>query len=193
MLSINQCNQKVVQYTKTFEDMAEEYYAPDKAQLVYDVVCKYGWLVRLVHNDKTDKIDVTAVANEFVYRNSVFFGEILCTFTSYSAIIIVIAKEEVICYQLELGKSTECSSHLQGESANKCCYPLLRMHIIGGQRSVRIAPPSLPLITLVQQSGTFSPLSRLKHSSMGMIWMCRASFTNSSCPLSWSSTVVSSH
>ena len=34
--------------------------------------------------------------------------------------------------------------------------------------------------------------SQLKSSSEGVICMCRASFTNSSCPLPWSSTVVSS-
>ena len=44
------------------------------------------------------------------------------------------------------------------------------------------------LITMVQQPGTSSPPSRLKHSSEGVIWMCRASFTNSSCPLPCSST-----
>ena len=46
--------------------------------------------------------------------------------------------------------STECSSHHQGESkevrTNVAIYShvLLRIGIIGGQRSVRIAPPSLP-------------------------------------------------
>ena len=54
-----------------------------------------------------------------------------------------------------------------------------------------LLPPCL-LITAVQQPGTSSPPSRLKRSSEGVIWMCRASFTNSSCPLLWSSTVVSS-
>ena len=48
------------------------------------------------------------------------------------------------------------------------------------------------LITVVQQPGTASPPSRLKSSSTGVIWMCKASFTNNSCPLPWSSTVVSS-
>ena len=37
--------------------------------------------------------------------------------------------------------------------------------------------------------GLCSPPSQLKHSSGGVIWMCRA---NSSCPMPWSSTVVSS-
>ena len=45
---------------------------------------------------------------------------------------------------------TECSSHHQGESeevrTNVAIYShaLLRIHVIGGQRSVRVAPPSLP-------------------------------------------------
>ena len=46
--------------------------------------------------------------------------------------------------------------------------------------------------TAVQQPGTSSPPSWLKRSSKGIIWVCRASFTNSSCPLPWFSTVVSS-
>ena len=50
----------------------------------------------------------------------------------------------------------------------------------------------LPPITAVQQPGTSRPPSRLKRSSAGVIWMCRASSTNNSCPLPWSSTVVSS-
>ena len=36
-----------------------------------------------------------------------------------------------------------------------------------------------------------NPPSR-KHSSTGVIWMCKASFTNNSCPLPGSNTVVSS-
>ena len=48
-------------------------------------------------------------------------------------------------------------------------------------------PPCL-LITVVP----CSPPSQLKRSFAGVIWMCRASFTNSSCPLPWSSMVVSS-
>ena len=56
---------------------------------------------------------------------------------------------------------------------------------------MRIAPPYL-LITVVQQPRTSSPPSQLKRSSTGVIWMCRASFTNSSCPLLWSGMVVSS-
>ena len=54
-----------------------------------------------------------------------------------------------------------------------------------------LLPPCL-LITAVQQPGTSSPPSRLKRSSTGVIWMCKASFTNNSCPLPWSNTVVSS-
>ena len=52
-----------------------------------------------------------------------------------------------------------------------------------------LLPPFL-LITVVQQPKTSSPLSRLKCSSEGVIWT--SSFTNSSCPLPRSSTVVSS-
>ena len=87
---------------------------------------------------------------------------------------------------------------LQGESkevqTNVTIYShaLLRIHIIGGHRSVWIVPPSLPPHHSDQQPGTSSPPSWLKHSSEGVIWMCRAFFTNSSCPLPWSSTVVSS-
>ena len=47
---------------------------------------------------------------------------------------------------------------------------------MGGQSSVRIAPPCL-LITVVPQPGTSSPPFRLKRYSEGVIWMCRASFT----------------
>ena len=68
---------------------------------------------------------------------------------------------------------------LQSSLVKKCAiysHALLRIHIIGGQRLVRIVPPSLPL---VQQPGTSNPSSQLKHSSVGVIWMCRVSFTNS--------------
>ena len=59
-------------------------------------------------------------------------------------------------------------------------------NVIGGQRSVGIAPPSLPPHhSAVQQPGTSSPPSRLKRSSTGVIWMCKASFTNNPCPLPW--------
>ena len=54
-----------------------------------------------------------------------------------------------------------------------------------------LLPPCL-LITAVQQPGTSSPPSQLKRSSTGVIWMCKASFTNNSCSLPWSSMVVSS-
>ena len=92
------------------------------------------------------------------------------------------------CYRLQLRKqladvSTECSSCHQGEGEeawkNIAIYShALLIHIIQGQRSVRIAPPSLCLlITAVQEPGTSSPPSRLKHSSEGVIWMCRTSFT----------------
>ena len=49
----------------------------------------------------------------------------------------------------------------------------LRIQVTGGQRSVRIAPPSCLLITAVQQPGISNPPSRFKHSSMGIIWMCK--------------------
>ena len=51
--------------------------------------------------------------------------------------------------------------------------------------------PSCFLITVVQQPGTSSLPSLLKCSSESVIWMCRASFTSTSCSLPWSSTVVS--
>ena len=61
----------------------------------------------------------------------------------------------MICYQLELGKklanvSTECSSRHQGESeevqTNIAIYShaLLGIHVIGGQRSVRIVTAGGP-------------------------------------------------
>ena len=45
--------------------------------------------------------------------------------------------------------STDSSSHHQGESEEVrttaiYSHALLRMHVIGGQRLVRVAPPSLP-------------------------------------------------
>ena len=60
-----------------------------------------------------------------------------------------------LCYQLELGKeladvSTECCSRHQGESeevqTNVAIYShgLLRVHVIRGQRLVRVTPPFLP-------------------------------------------------
>ena len=69
-------------------------------------------------------------------------------------------------------------------------HALLRIHVIGGQRSVRIAPPSLP----PHHSG---PATRDFQSSIlveALFHKCHldASFTNNSCPLPWSSTVVSS-
>jgi len=86
-----------------------------------------------------------------------------------------------------------------GQKWKKCVQTLLFIAIhywgytsleVKGQWGL-LLPPCL-LITAVQQPGTSSPPSRLKCSSAGVIWMCRASFTNSSCPLPWSSTVVSS-
>jgi len=61
--------------------------------------------------------------------------------------------EEVICYQLELGKwLVDISTAVVVIKAKLkevetiaaiYSYAQLRIHIIGGQRSVRIAPPSL--------------------------------------------------
>ena len=72
-------------------------------------------------------------------------------------------------------------------------HALPRIHVIGGQRSMRIAPPSLPPHHSGPAAMDFQSLpSQLKRSSIGVIWMCKASFTNNSCPLPCSSTVVSS-
>ena len=54
-----------------------------------------------------------------------------------------------------------------------------------------LLPPCF-FITVVQQPGTSSPSFQLKGSSEGVIWMCRTSFANSSCPPPRSSTVLSS-
>ena len=43
-------------------------------------------------------------------------------------------------------------------------------------------PSSLMRVT-IQQPGSYSPPSQLKHSSAGIIWMWRASFSNSSLSL----------
>ena len=55
---------------------------------------------------------------------------------------------------------------------------------------MRIAIPPCLLIAALQQPGAFSPPSQLKHSSEGVIWMCRAFFTSSYClchgPALWS-------
>ena len=58
----------------TFEDMPEEYHAPDKT-------VKYGWLARLVHNDETDKVDIATVAIEFEKFNHQSIFENLFSFT----------------------------------------------------------------------------------------------------------------
>ena len=60
-----------------------------------------------------------------------------------------------LCYQLELGKeladvSTECCSRYRGESeevrTNVAIYShaLLIVHVIRGQKLVRVTPPFLP-------------------------------------------------
>ena len=72
-------------------------------------------------------------------------------------------------------------------------HALLRIHVIGGQRlKVGEDCSSLPVSSSQRSSnqGLSSPPSRLMRSSAGVMWMCRASFTNSSCRLSWSSTYV---
>ena len=61
--------------------------------------------------------------------------------------------------------------------------------VIEGQRLATVNLPCF-LITVVQQPRNSSTTSLLKCSSEGVIWMCRASFTNSSCPLPWSRTAV---
>ena len=64
--------------------------------------------------------------------------------------------------------STECSSRHQGEVKevrnNVAIYShaLPRIHIIGGQRSVRIAPPSLPLHHTGPATKDFQSFSELK-------------------------------
>jgi len=70
-------------------------------------------------------------------------------------------------------------------------HALLRICVIGGQRLVRIAPPFLPAHHSGPATRIFSPPSWLKRFSEGVIWMCRASFTNICCPLPMSSTVWS--
>ena len=116
---------------------------------------------------------------------------------------MTIYNREVICYQLEFGKknadlSTECSSCHQVENliGVKTTLLFIAIHyqgytslVVKGRLGL-LLPPCL-LITAVQQPGTSSPPSRLKRSSTVVIWMCKASFTNNTCPLPWSSTVVS--
>ena len=102
-----------------------------------------------------------------------------------------INEEKVICYNLRLENNFRPNAPVVISMKVKKCetniaiysYALLRICVNGGQMSVRIAPPSLPPHQVVQQLGTSSPPSQLKYSSEGVIWMCRASFTNSSCPL----------
>ena len=109
-----------------------------------------------------------------------------------------INREKVICYHLEFGRFDWMSQSSSGRKWKKCETTLLfiAMHYRGHAslevkgRWGLLLPPCL-LIT-VQQPGTCSPPSWFKCSSAGIIWMCRASFTSSSCPLLRSSTVVSS-
>ena len=95
--------------------------------------------------------------------------------------------------KLPMFRLHECSSCHQGESkeiqinVSTYSHALLRIHIIGGQRSVWIVP--LPLSPHHSGPAT-SPSSQLKCSSEGVMWMCRDSFSNSSCqchgPALWS-------
>ena len=85
-----------------------------------------------------------------------------------------------------------------GRKWKKCeqMLPFIAMHYWGYtslevKRQWGLLLPPCLLIT-VQQPGTSSPPSSFKRSSAGIIWMCRTSFTSSSCPLLWSSTAVSS-
>ena len=75
--------------------------------------------------------------------------------------------------------STESFSHHQGESEDvwiKLVSIGYRLFKVKG-RWAMILPPCL-LIAVVQQPGTSSCLCWLKHSSEGITWMCRASFTS---------------
>ena len=56
-------------------------------------------------------------------------------------------------------------------------FTAMRIHVIEGQRLVRIAPPFLPHHSC-SATRDFSV-----QGSEGVIWMCRGSFTNSTCPL----------
>jgi len=81
-------------------------------------------------------------------------------------------------------------SHRQGKSeASHYIYSraLVRIHIIGGQRLVRIVPPSCFLHCCSLATWEFQPSVLVKaHSSAGVI---QASFTSSApCPLALSST-----
>ena len=92
--------------------------------------------------------------------------------------------------------STKCSSHHQAESEKlpiniafiAIYYRGYSSLEVNGRCRFLLSPC---FIIVVQQPGTSSPPSRLKRSSVGIIWMGRA-FINSSCPLPWPSTVVSS-
>ena len=70
---------------------------------------------------------------------------------------------------------------IRTKSTNKHCYlyihALLRYMLLEVKGRWWLLLSSSLLITVVQQPGTSSPPSQLKHSSEGVIWMCRASFT----------------
>ena len=84
-------------------------------------------------------------------------GDCIVGVISFSGFTVGFCSNEgkVIWYQLELGKqladvSTECSSYQEGESEevgiNVAIYShaLLKIHVIGSQRLVRLFPLSLP-------------------------------------------------
>ena len=101
-------------------------------------------------------------------------------------------RKRVLCYQLMMGKlftsiSIECFSLHQGksgESVNKqhCLQPLPTIHVLRSQRLMRIVPPLLPPHHCDPATRYFQSPSQLRRSSKGVIWICRASFTKSSCP-----------
>ena len=62
-------------------------------------------------------------------------------------------------------------------------HALLRIHIISGQRSVRIVPLSLPSLHGSPATRDIQFSISVERSSEIVFWICRASFTNSSCPL----------
>ena len=74
----------------------------------------------------------------------------------------------------------------------------LHHHFVNAPKQVKgqfeLAAPLSCLRVAVQQSWNSSPMSWLRQSPAGILWMWRASFSSSSlCLLAWSSTAVSSH
>ena len=75
--------------------------------------------------------------------------------------------ERRLWYSFEIGKFTDilnecfCYHQCQNEkvrtNATIYCYGLLKIHDIGGQRSLQLLLPALFLITAVQQPGPSSP------------------------------------